>query len=49
MRADGESRRSRWGCGGGRWWWKRGVYNLSDIEGVGSERVFFFNEDKKFV
>jgi hypothetical protein len=23
-------------------WWKRGVYNLIEIEGVGRERVCFF-------
>jgi hypothetical protein len=37
----------------GVWWWKRGVYNLSEIEEVGREKFvsFFFlsNEDKKFV
>jgi hypothetical protein len=35
MRADRESRRRRWGFGGGRW-----VYNLSEIESVGRESLF---------
>jgi hypothetical protein len=35
-------------------WWREMVveergFNLSEIEGVDRERVFFSNEDKKFV